>query len=407
IPRHTTTLVNTSYFHHIYVTTRAYVLPASLSPLPLSWRGEPAQASHCLLPTSRRITSVTDPKLPPRYACVLSPPHALPTPQPWPTNYDPFTSSSLSSSLAFFRPLLFRPSGGGSSAMLSSNDNVLSYAPPVVADRRWKPIVELAPNCPRCHSSNTKFCYYNNYSLSQPRYFCKGCRRYWTKGGSLRNVPVGGGCRKSRRAKSTKPSTVSPVAGSITNSSPPLLPGPIRPDLMLNEMVSDSCMTRAATIDDSTAPADGSAIDLQALYAKYSNQRPQTEIGPATAETQLAEGDHEPVGSVGTSSESSSCNQVFSQPMEEEEEEAIALLRQVDPPYNIEHSRLPLDLTGPVEWPMQPVTNYVSLDCPSGSGLIYEEFESFAVGGMHHQQSPLNDDWSLLDYSSLDAFDRC
>lgn len=57
----------------------------------------------------------------------------------------------------------------------------------------------ISPNCPRCGSSNTKFCYYNNYSLTQPRYFCKGCRRYWTKGGSLRHVPVGGGCRKSRR----------------------------------------------------------------------------------------------------------------------------------------------------------------------------------------------------------------
>ncbi|KAE8676532.1 putative Leucine-rich repeat protein kinase family protein [Hibiscus syriacus] len=32
-------------------------------------------------------------------------------------------------------------------------------------------------------------------------YFCKGCRRYWTKGGSLRNVPVGGFCRKNRRGK--------------------------------------------------------------------------------------------------------------------------------------------------------------------------------------------------------------
>ncbi|CAI9115674.1 OLC1v1016647C1 [Oldenlandia corymbosa var. corymbosa] len=63
---------------------------------------------------------------------------------------------------------------------------------------------EIAPNCPRCASSNTKFCYYNNYSLSQPRYFCKGCRRYWTKGGSLRNVPVGGGCRKSRKSKSAR-----------------------------------------------------------------------------------------------------------------------------------------------------------------------------------------------------------
>ncbi|KAE8714304.1 Dof zinc finger protein DOF5.3 [Hibiscus syriacus] len=71
-------------------------------------------------------------------------------------------------------------------------------------ERKWKSNVEIAPNCPRCTSPNTKFCYYNNYSLSQPRYFCKGCRRYWTKGGSLRNVPVGGGCRKSRRGKSSR-----------------------------------------------------------------------------------------------------------------------------------------------------------------------------------------------------------
>ncbi|KAG8098298.1 hypothetical protein GUJ93_ZPchr0013g36119 [Zizania palustris] len=32
----------------------------------------------------------------------------------------------------------------------------------------------------------------------QPRHFCKTCRRYWTKGGALRNVPIGGGCRKPR-----------------------------------------------------------------------------------------------------------------------------------------------------------------------------------------------------------------
>ncbi|KAJ6361931.1 hypothetical protein OIU78_002354 [Salix suchowensis] len=68
----------------------------------------------------------------------------------------------------------------------------------------WKGSAELSPSCPRCGSSNTKFCYYNNYSLTQPRYFCKGCRRYWTKGGSLRNVPVGGGCRKNRRGKSLR-----------------------------------------------------------------------------------------------------------------------------------------------------------------------------------------------------------
>ncbi|QCE15645.1 hypothetical protein DEO72_LG11g2657 [Vigna unguiculata] len=77
------------------------------------------------------------------------------------------------------------------------------FPTPMEQRSRWKPNIEVAPNCPRCASTNTKFCYYNNYSLSQPRYFCKACRRYWTKGGSLRNVPVGGGCRKNRRAKSS------------------------------------------------------------------------------------------------------------------------------------------------------------------------------------------------------------
>ncbi|KAF7811330.1 dof zinc finger protein DOF2.4-like isoform X1 [Senna tora] len=61
-----------------------------------------------------------------------------------------------------------------------------------------------ALKCPRCESTNTKFCYYNNYSLSQPRHFCKACRRYWTRGGALRNVPVGGGCRRKHRRSSNK-----------------------------------------------------------------------------------------------------------------------------------------------------------------------------------------------------------
>ncbi|XP_043698997.1 dof zinc finger protein DOF5.4-like [Telopea speciosissima] len=71
-----------------------------------------------------------------------------------------------------------------------------------VGDRRMRPHPNQALKCPRCDSINTKFCYYNNYNLSQPRHFCKSCRRYWTKGGVLRNVPVGGGCRKTKRSKS-------------------------------------------------------------------------------------------------------------------------------------------------------------------------------------------------------------
>ncbi|KAL3526735.1 hypothetical protein ACH5RR_011391 [Cinchona calisaya] len=57
--------------------------------------------------------------------------------------------------------------------------------------------------CPRCDSINTKFCYYNNYNLTQPRHFCKTCLRYWTKGGALRNVPIGGGCRKNKATTSS------------------------------------------------------------------------------------------------------------------------------------------------------------------------------------------------------------
>ncbi|KAL6012544.1 hypothetical protein ACLOJK_003033 [Asimina triloba] len=69
--------------------------------------------------------------------------------------------------------------------------------------------------CPRCDSSNTKFCYYNNYNLTQPRHFCKTCRRYWTKGGALRNVPIGGGCRKSKSV------SVSSAGKSATGKSKP------------------------------------------------------------------------------------------------------------------------------------------------------------------------------------------
>ncbi|XP_073008890.1 dof zinc finger protein DOF5.7-like [Typha latifolia] len=67
---------------------------------------------------------------------------------------------------------------------------------------------EQGLKCPRCDSPNTKFCYYNNYSLSQPRHFCKTCRRYWTRGGVLRNVPVGGGCRKNKKSKSPASSRI-------------------------------------------------------------------------------------------------------------------------------------------------------------------------------------------------------
>ncbi|KAI3514160.1 hypothetical protein L1887_12479 [Cichorium endivia] len=83
------------------------------------------------------------------------------------------------------------------------------------------PMPEPGLNCPRCDSTNTKFCYFNNYSLTQPRHFCKTCRRYWTRGGALRNVPVGGGCRRNKRSNKSSRRSKSPGqkgAKSMTGS---------------------------------------------------------------------------------------------------------------------------------------------------------------------------------------------
>ncbi|XP_059643227.1 dof zinc finger protein DOF3.1-like [Cornus florida] len=73
--------------------------------------------------------------------------------------------------------------------------------------------------CPRCGSPNTKFCYYNNYNLSQPRHFCKNCKRYWTKGGSLRNIPVGGASRKNTKRSSNPKRSSSSSSSSVSSSS--------------------------------------------------------------------------------------------------------------------------------------------------------------------------------------------
>ncbi|XP_050377261.1 dof zinc finger protein DOF5.6 [Argentina anserina] len=89
-----------------------------------------------------------------------------------------------------------------SSSPLSGD--ILTCSRPLI-ERRLRPPHDQSLKCPRCDSTHTKFCYYNNYSLSQPRYFCKTCRRYWTKGGTLRNIPVGGGCRKNKKVASKKP----------------------------------------------------------------------------------------------------------------------------------------------------------------------------------------------------------
>ncbi|KAI9122285.1 hypothetical protein K1719_006974 [Acacia pycnantha] len=153
----------------------------------------------------------------------------------------------------------------------------------------WKPKVEISPNCPRCGSCNTKFCYYNNYSLTQPRYFCKGCRRYWTKGGSLRNVPVGGGCRKNRRGSKT----------SFRQSSMDALPPKISPH-------GDNCNNPATNPPScsSSGVSDAPNIDLALVYANFLNQKPDPRGPSADVIVGLPSEDHDQVGVSGCLAES-------------------------------------------------------------------------------------------------------
>ncbi|KAF3782964.1 hypothetical protein EJ110_NYTH33251 [Nymphaea thermarum] len=59
---------------------------------------------------------------------------------------------------------------------------------------------EEAPiRCPRCFSLDTRFCYFNNHDVEQPRHFCKACQRFWTIRGFIRDLPVGSGLRNRRR----------------------------------------------------------------------------------------------------------------------------------------------------------------------------------------------------------------
>ncbi|KAH6820678.1 hypothetical protein C2S53_003373 [Perilla frutescens var. hirtella] len=142
-----------------------------------------------------------------------------------------------------------------------------------VGDRRLRPFNHQSVKCPRCDSLNTKFCYYNNYNLSQPRHFCKSCRRYWTKGGVLRNVPVGGGCRKTKRSR---PKT----NASVSDEAPP---GETKSTAQSSSSESSSLTTVAAATAPTSAD-EGSApiyttLDSAVMYnfadASFSNVTPR------------------------------------------------------------------------------------------------------------------------------------
>ncbi|KAG6469361.1 dof zinc finger protein DOF2.1-like [Zingiber officinale] len=130
--------------------------------------------------------------------------------------------------------------------------------------------------CPRCDSTNTKFCYYNNYNLTQPRHFCKTCRRYWTKGGALRNVPIGGGCRKTKAV----PAVATAVCGAKTSPSKAKPPAN-GSDLMLRSGLGGGGMDSDFSASSPLLWASPHTSHLMSLLRSGAGvQSPATHCGP-------------------------------------------------------------------------------------------------------------------------------
>ncbi|XP_077212759.1 cyclic dof factor 1-like [Tasmannia lanceolata] len=107
--------------------------------------------------------------------------------------------------------------------------------------------------CPRCNSLDTKFCYYNNYNVNQPRHFCKNCQRYWTAGGTMRNVPVGAGRRKNKNSASHYRHVTVSEALQTTRSDThePIQRSPLKPNGTVLSFGSDAplCESMASVLN--------------------------------------------------------------------------------------------------------------------------------------------------------------
>ncbi|KZV25018.1 hypothetical protein F511_01988 [Dorcoceras hygrometricum] len=74
--------------------------------------------------------------------------------------------------------------------------------------------------CHRCDSTDTKFRYYNNNDRRQPRHYCKTCKRYWTVGGSMRDVPLGGTRRPAKDSSSQLYTRISVSSSRLRHPDP-------------------------------------------------------------------------------------------------------------------------------------------------------------------------------------------
>ncbi|KAL5560393.1 hypothetical protein UlMin_036604 [Ulmus minor] len=250
-------------------------------------------------------------------------------------------------------------------------------------EKRWKPIVEIAPNCPRCASSNTKFCYYNNYSLSQPRYFCKGCRRYWTKGGSIRNVPVGGGCRKNRRAKFAKP----PMRDRVSSMS-----------------IFSQDSNGSENSNGDSGRANGSDIDLAVVFANFLNQKSIVE--PESVEVNAIQSDSGNSSNTWCAEKDGGLDQFQKQSnlvqdgdfLVHEQEQRIEEVGNEISEFELS------DLLGDDQEVAEDVFNWSDSSEAMASNFTWQPMVNLQELESFPSSNPMNDFWSSFDFSGFEVF---
>ncbi|EPS59263.1 hypothetical protein M569_15545, partial [Genlisea aurea] len=80
--------------------------------------------------------------------------------------------------------------------------------------------VPVPLQCPRCGSLDTKFRYFNNHNFAQPRHYCRTCKRQWTAGGNLRNIPAGGKTKQTEASSSRTNHTFRLAQTSLREGEP-------------------------------------------------------------------------------------------------------------------------------------------------------------------------------------------
>ncbi|KAJ1273863.1 hypothetical protein BS78_05G017400 [Paspalum vaginatum] len=147
---------------------------------------------------------------------------------------------------------------------------------------------ESGLKCPRCDSTRTKFCYFNNYSSAQPRHLCRNCHRYWTHGGVLRDIPVGAAYRRRRAKGSNKCKAAAASRASATAVSASGAPA------ITSSSSSTSCITDVAPILQTMVSSSGASSPVLPQFYGATKLLVDSAGGRAVSEMELQWGTPSP-----------------------------------------------------------------------------------------------------------------